>query len=699
MLIKVNSDLILAAKRFFEAMADAPGLDDMVGGQWRAEGWRGEPPIPSTELRSDRIFATDLRNTYLRMIEDNISFEEAHRANGFTRAQRDFGYYEGSPAHSALSAFVSVMANLEGRRLAIGTRGVPGASSLAIYSLPALGSRIMLHLYPARDTDEVVFEVPEYRLEEAAAAPVGVNGWDVVETVATTHITIQPTEELLASIPASARSLATRIVPVEQVVGRGVALSVTGTIVATTSAGGTIGEDLSFTTADTLQRAVEVYRLSVRARMATYAASQDEAERAAQAAHRQRTQRNWVRFRGSQEPVEEELVGTLPFVPNGLSSSRRWGIEVESGGARGVDAPDGWRRVSDGSLRSAYRGYVEFQDFDPYEEEQTQRIMHYDCEHAYNHRATEEVYDDVHGYISVPNPEYLDPRECEECGEVTGMVLVEPQTIYHEEQAGDCAEFVSPILVSMHSNGLKQLTEELSKQPQNASAGVHVHVEASDLTDSQVALAVYGYDLLEPLLEASYRRERRDFCKRRDVDDVLAAARAARDGHFDADGGGRYVTLNTHSLSVHGTIEFRAMGPVYEYDYLVRWAMLCREIINIVAGGATRRDFAKVKSWEDLTSLMVRFGKEYVRAAVYEMTGETGHAAALEKSGAAVTTEALNADLARVLSDPPLIQWASGGTISQMAAWASSLSRSVTGAWNFVDDRRLVSATSTQTQV
>src|SRR5690606_22483607 len=107
---------------------------------------------------------------------------------------------------------------------------------------------------------------------------------------------------------------------------------------------------------------------------------------------------------------------------------------------------------------------------------------------------------------------------------------------------------------------------------------------------------------------------------------------------------------NTHSLSTHGTLEFRAMGPVYEYDYLIRWAMLCRELVNSVANGATTKDFAKIKSWDDLVMFIAKFGKEYVRAAVYELTGEVGEQAKLEKAGEPITNEAMDADLRSLLS-------------------------------------------------
>lgn len=396
-----------------------------------------------------------------------------------------------------------------------------------------------------------------------------------------------------------------------------------------------------------------------------------DAEEAAkrEAARKASAERFSVFARRERDP--ERHVPNLPFVPHGLSSSRRWGIEVESGGARGIEAPKHWERKYDGSLRSAWDGYKEVQDFEPFDEEVTEwrPVSRCSVDHIietthYNSRTDE--------YDYRPNPNYVDPRECTECGEYTHTVHREPQTIVHQASGDDCAEFVSPILVSMHSNGLKAITDELIKQPQNDSAGVHVHVEANDLTNAQVATLIFGYDILEPLLEESYQRESRRYCERRAPEQVLEAARKLRNGGKEiaaneVRGGNRYVTLNTTALNAHGTIEFRAMGPVYDYDYLVRWAMLCRELVNLVAAGVTVSQFSRVKKWKDLTMLLAEYGKEYIRASVYEATGDTGTAADLVKQGSEVTTDALDSDVTNFLT---LIQGAqsSGERIQQMVA-------------------------------
>jgi hypothetical protein len=401
-------------------------------------------------------------------------------------------------------------------------------------------------------------------------------------------------------------------------------------------------------TGDSLvERARTAYRAWLQMSRGMASDPAETARMEAQRRHRQASADRFMAFRQSKPSLSAEVIPTLPFVPHGLASSRRWGIEIESGGAHGVAAPgNGWIRKTDGSLRSAWQGYVEVQDFEPHDEERTEMIAWSDCTNSARHMPGEEYYDESRrAYAYRVRSDYIPVAECAECGERTRTVRVEPQTITHTGHHDDCAEFVSPILVSMHSNGLEELLEAIKVQPQNDSSGVHVHVESNDLTDKQIATLVYGYDLLEPIIEASYRRNVRRFCERRDASSVLAMARVAKRGEGgDVRNGQRYLTVNTQALSQHGTIEFRAMGPVYDYDHLVRWAMFCREMVNSVVAGATQKDFARITKWEDVLTLFARFGKEYIRAVVYEMTGETGSVAALAKSEAPPTTEAFNDD-------------------------------------------------------
>ena len=380
-------------------------------------------------------------------------------------------------------------------------------------------------------------------------------------------------------------------------------------------------------------RYITTLRASMGMRMDAFAERRREWE-----AHKRKTAESFKAFRTSAF-VKEEVIPTLPFLPHGLASSRRWGIEVESGGSRGVQAPPGWDRKGDGSLRSAWDGYEEVQDFEPYDEERTETIAWHNCENYARHMPHEEYYDAERGeYMWRVRADYIPAAECAECGTRTRMVRVEPQTIVHRAQAGDCNEFVSPILTSMHSNGLETLVAEISKQPQNNSAGVHVHVEANDLNPTQINTLIYGYDLLERFIESSYRRTKRQYCKRSDESDVLRSARAAKSARFGGsaertyESRDRYLTVNTNALRAHGTIEFRAMGPVYEYDHLIRWAMFCRSMVQAVANGATTKDFGRIRKWEDALAMFIRLNTEIGYAILLDQKKELKELQALADS-------------------------------------------------------------------
>lgn len=300
------------------------------------------------------------------------------------------------------------------------------------------------------------------------------------------------------------------------------------------------------------------------------------------------------------------FIPELPFVEAGIGikSSRNWGIEIETGAGRDLSGtPAGWDSKDDGSLESAYTDTVRYDEIPPedcpeYAAEHDIANMTYTGERE-NYETGETITFDA---IS---SDYRNPEDCHYCGWV--------ERDYDDYNDEDCVELVSPILSSMHSRGLRAICADIEHSPRTDTAGVHVHVDASDLTVRQVRELVLAYDHIEFLLEASYDRVERGYCKRRSAQELLRIAREASTASSKEDlrKGDRYVTVNLQALDHHGTIEFRAMGPRYNYDHLIRWAMFCREMLNVVANGASSKDFAKVKTWEDVERIFARYGIEY----------------------------------------------------------------------------------------
>jgi len=296
----------------------------------------------------------------------------------------------------------------------------------------------------------------------------------------------------------------------------------------------------------------------------------------------------------AERSTDERIINKFTLAGHGLVSSRNWGIEVEVAGARGCERPAGWGKKGDGSLRSAYL---------PHDDEN-------------RHRDRIWVEDDENSGDGhwINNPNFTSYDSCVEC-------MTYRANNGDSDGYGDTAEFVSPILHSYHSKGLEKLLVQVNEQPQNNSAGVHVHVDASDLTVKHIGSLVYGYSVIEPLLEASYQRTKRQYCRTRPAQDNVAIVKSVKELSkdigtlFDKESlytGDRYVTLNLQALSDHGTVEFRAMGPVYDYEYLIKWAHICRELVNVAKAGVKPSEWNKVKSFNDLQSLFIRKGAESV---------------------------------------------------------------------------------------
>lgn len=300
----------------------------------------------------------------------------------------------------------------------------------------------------------------------------------------------------------------------------------------------------------------------------------------------------YTNARAKRKHTEIMHIPTLPVPPEGTAASRTWGIEVETGAGRHItQIPENWDRHGDGSLRSAY-------------DEETYVDPSNCTEYQHNDPEEDDYWD-------------LDEDPCDYCGIVNEG---------DGGQSGDCVEIVSPILTSFHTEGLRSLTNDLEPHRVSQSAGLHVHVGADGLTAGQIRELLLGYDAIEWLIEASYKRVSRGYCKRRSARELLEIARRAKAEPKaeprNLPTGDRYVTVNLQSLSRHGTIEFRAMGPVYNYDHLVRWAMFCREMVNSVHRGARAKDFAKVREWADVLAIFQRYGIEYNDALNAEISSE-----------------------------------------------------------------------------
>jgi len=272
--------------------------------------------------------------------------------------------------------------------------------------------------------------------------------------------------------------------------------------------------------------------------------------------------------------ADEDPFKDFVILPRKTLASRTWGIEIEAVDVAGVNTPRGWYKHSDGSLRT--------------------------------------LEDSSQPSRTKPRTDLGYGAGCEYCTRlVTCTRCNNAMRVYSQK-----AEWSSPVLRSFHSRGLEYLSEMIEGRNTNDSAGVHVHVAADDMTPLQTSTVALYYSMLEPLFESAYMRNTRQYCPSLNTDEIINRFRMARSVKTksnkaeDMQFGSRYWTVNQAALSVHNTIEFRAMGPVYNYELLLKWAYFCRELVNIVRAGVPQQEITSVKTMRDIITLFYKYGKE-----------------------------------------------------------------------------------------
>lgn len=263
--------------------------------------------------------------------------------------------------------------------------------------------------------------------------------------------------------------------------------------------------------------------------------------------------------------------GSVPINPAGSKASRSWGIEVETVQANLTSRPRGWDQRYDGSLESL--------------------SSYGDCRYDYCECGCDDCNDGEHS-------------DC-----------------YSDSDEGGCAEFVSPILHHFNSDGLRQLCSDIGDAECNTSPGIHVHVDAADLSTHDVARLVRIYSLISPFLIPYTKRQVFGYCKDISTNNIAHWLSVARDSQrgssklsvaqaVQSQADDRYRDINLQAYNAHGTIEFRAMGPVYDYKHLVRWAWLCRELVNISKLDVPDTLWRNVTSMSDILNIVYEYGSE-----------------------------------------------------------------------------------------
>lgn len=178
---------------------------------------------------------------------------------------------------------------------------------------------------------------------------------------------------------------------------------------------------------------------------------------------------------------------------------------------------------------------------------------------------------------------------------------VSPGANFSYEQ---CGEVVSPILSGRE--GLEQLRAVVKALAQagataNRSCGLHVHVDAADLTGAQYYNVMTRYAQYEGEIDNfmpnSRRRNNNHFC--RSMIDELRNVRVSVNGSTSAAavsrqfGGNRYLKVNPVAYNAHHTIEFRQHSGSVNADKICNWAQFCVNFVeasrSALAGGSSSR--------------------------------------------------------------------------------------------------------------
>jgi len=123
----------------------------------------------------------------------------------------------------------------------------------------------------------------------------------------------------------------------------------------------------------------------------------------------------------------------------------------------------------------------------------------------------------------------------------------------------------------------------------NRSCGLHVHVDANNLTvDAMRRLAIVYADaegILDTFMPPSRRGNNNSYCQSvaRANKASIARANGARDLATVMSGGSRYAKLNFTSYWRHRTVEFRHHAGTVDAGKVVNWTKMCLRLVNFAA--------------------------------------------------------------------------------------------------------------------
>jgi len=263
--------------------------------------------------------------------------------------------------------------------------------------------------------------------------------------------------------------------------------------------------------------------------------------------------------------VREEAIKLFDEIQNGLCS-RTWGFEIEVPDARGVEAPAGIEKGTDGSLRSDNS-----EDCDC------------DCDSCAYHSCNCDICE-----YGSEDPDHCGDESC---------------------SGADMAEYRSTggIQRVLHPGMIKLCDELVAEDAEiNSSAGTHIHVYAQDLSTNQVGqvLAIYHwlYNIVFTPIAGRFDNQYAMPLRIDDISNALRRSNPVLRPHKPL-----VVNISNLITSSRGTIEFRQQNCNLNSKRISVWAWLVRGLVEIAKRGATFGDFKKCESLSDVVKIYAKY--------------------------------------------------------------------------------------------
>jgi len=205
---------------------------------------------------------------------------------------------------------------------------------------------------------------------------------------------------------------------------------------------------------------------------------------------------------------------------------------------------------------------------------------------------------------------------------------------------GNYGELVSPPLYGKRGlNRLRKVVEAIAAAGAtvNESCGLHIHVDARDLSPDQIIAVSRRYGMFEHRLDKFMAPERRNTNWAKRVDKNYHAD-IIRHIKFSSEIGksfksavsviDRYRKVNIASFNRHGTIEFRQHEGTVDPDRILNWVQFCTHFVEEVYNNVPRNDTVELVSKlnrsifhnipEDVAEYYRKFEKSKKKACVQD---------------------------------------------------------------------------------